>query len=74
MTPNSTMTAEPQAIAEYGMSPARGTVSRSSGLEVGRRSCGKSVIGSAGPGISGMKMLLRYVSDGGNMAEIIEIG
>eukprot|EP00090_Calanus_glacialis_P033145 TRINITY_DN54996_c0_g1_i1.p1 TRINITY_DN54996_c0_g1~~TRINITY_DN54996_c0_g1_i1.p1 ORF type:complete len:252 (-),score=6.35 TRINITY_DN54996_c0_g1_i1:62-709(-) len=31
------------------MSPARGTVSRSSGLEVGRRSCGKSVIGSAGP-------------------------
>ena len=74
MSPNSTTTAEPQAIAEYGISPARGTVSRSSGLEVGRRSCGKSGIGLAGPGKLGMRMLSRYVSGGGNVAEIIEIG
>ena len=56
------------------MSPARGTVSRSSGLEVGRRSCGKSGSGSAGPGISVMRMLARCVSGGESVAEIIEIG
>ena len=64
MTPNSTTTAEPQAIAEYGMSPERGTVCRSSGWESGRRSFGKSGIGSAGSGKSGMKFLSRYVSSG----------